>query len=260
MSLLKYSGANVYDSLLAPWLERNGAEIQWLSEFRDRTNDNWPAATGEDLCRLYGMFRCTSLLLLSFQTARAGGTDYRGPSISLDDFQFFHQQLGFTVHRQHEFHPFFHEIVGVQRVACNSTPIQLANISWPCLMLGSLLYCRAGCSVSGGEDYVVKELAETSILHWTFRRKDRRCTDQSVGWGSNSQWRTAFRRDYLAAGSYHYNIDGATKIRECDTLVCDLRSEVMIELIRNRCFIKTRLDDGDLYPYSCSYAEIQRAD
>ena len=36
-------------------------------------------------------------------------------------------------------------------------------------------------------------------------------TDQSVGWGSNSQWGTKFRRDYHFPGEFHFNVDSRLK-------------------------------------------------
>jgi hypothetical protein len=36
----------------------------------------------------------------------------------------------------------------------------------------------------------------------------------SFGWGHNSQWKTDFRRDYLTADSYQFNVDAETDINE----------------------------------------------
>src|SRR5208283_5407657 len=94
-SLHRYDGPEAYDDVLGPWLRRNHTERDWLRDLQRRTNNNWTAATSEDLCRLYSVFRVTSTLLLRFQNGRKDGTDYLGPSTSLEGFQIFHEELGF---------------------------------------------------------------------------------------------------------------------------------------------------------------------
>jgi hypothetical protein len=129
---------------------------------------------------------------------------------------------------------------------------------WPALMLGGMMFCRAGCIVTGGRAHVAKEIAGRSKLYWTFRRKDRPCNDESHGWGSNSQWRTRLRRDYQTADGLHYNVDARESLNAAGELVEGLPRSAMIELVRNRCLVKTALDDSDLYPYCCSYREAFR--
>lgn len=253
--LHEYRGDDAYTGLLEAWPDNNAREVQWLAEFRHRTNNDWTAASGEDLCRLYALFRVTSTLLLRFQTGRADGTDYQGPSITVDGFQLFHEQLGFHTPLVDGFHPFFHEIISVEPVSDSESRIQVVETSWPCLMLGDLMFCRAGCTVSGDSIHLVKDIAESSKLYWTYRRKDRWCNDQSHGWGSNSQWRTSHRRDYLSNKRYHFNVDGKQSLNDPSCSVDEVPVEAMIELVRNRCLIRTRVDDNDLYPYLFSYSE-----
>jgi hypothetical protein len=254
-SLHSYDGAEAYDDVLEPWLQRDVSERRWLGEFRQRTRDTWTAATGEDLCRLYAIFRVTSTLLLRFQSGRKDGTDWQGPRISREGFQIFHEGLGFQVPEVCQYHPFFHEIIEVRQSELASTPIQLDGQVWPALMLDNMLFCRAGCVVTGGTNHVIKELAEASTLYWTYRRKDRACQDLSHGWGSNSQWRTCLRRDYRSNDAYHYNVDADESLNGMTGEVDGLVIETMIEIVRNRCVITKRIDERDLFPYRYRFTE-----
>ena len=254
-SLHEYDGSDAYTDLLESWPDNNADECRWIADFHARTNDNWDIATNEDLCRLYALFRVTSTLLLRFQSGRADGTDYQGPAITIEGFQRFHEQLGLRVPDVLEYHPFFHEILSVSPAPHEDSPIHLAEYAWPCLMLGDMMFCRAGCAVTGGASHVVKKIAESSQLYWTYRRKDRPHNDLSHGWGTNSQWRTAHRRDYRSADRYHFNVDGRQSLNDPNCAVDDLPMDTMIELVRNRCMIRTRIDDSVLFPYDYTYTE-----
>jgi len=254
-ALHDYDGADAYDDVLERWPDENADECRWIAEFHQRTNDDWSAATDEDLCRLYALFRVTSTLLLRFQSGRADGSDYQGPAVTVEGYQLFHEQLGFHVLSVAEYHPFFHEVLSVNPTPNDESPIYLGECAWPCIMLGDMMFCRAGCTVDGGSSHVVKDVAESSTLYWTYRRKDRTCNDLSHGWGHNSQWRTAHRRDYRSAGRYHFNVDGRELLTDSACIADELPISTMIELIRNRCVIRTRIDDIDLYPYVYTYTE-----
>jgi hypothetical protein len=254
-TLHRYNGPEAYDDVLGPWLLRDTTERSWLRDFRQKTNDNWTAASDEDLCRLYAVFRVTSTLLLHFQYGRKDGTDYLGPVISVEGFQVFHEELGFHVPDVAGYHPFFHEIMSVNQDERACEPVRLDRLVWPALMLGDMMFCRAGCVVTGGTTHVVKEIAEASTLYWTYRRKDRPCNDQSRGWGGNSQWRTRLRRDYQKGDAFFYNIDANESLDGLTSNVDELNVETMTELVRNRCVITAKIDDSDLYPYRYRFTE-----
>jgi hypothetical protein len=261
-ALLEYDGTDVYADLLERWPGQNPYECRWLAKFSQRTgraDDDRSVASAEDLCKLYAAFRVTSTLLLRFQAGRADGSDYRGPAISVEDYQLFREALGFRLPEVSSFHPFFHEIIGVQQRSPAETPVEVVERMWPPLMLGDMMFCRAGCIVSGGEAYVVKDVAERSKLYWTFRRKDRPYADLSHGWGSNSQWRTALRRDYQSPAAFLYNVGAKYSLntaRETNDGITDgIDISTMIELVRNRCLIRSAIDDSDLCPYRWTYTE-----
>lgn len=254
-SLHEYDGGDAYTDVLERWVPNHASETRWLADFPARTGACQTAATDEDLCRLYAAFRVASTLLLRFQAGRMDGADYSGPAISVEGYQLFHESLGFRVPEPVGFHPFFHEIVGVRQSPILDAPIAIVEQVWPPIMLGDLMFCRAGVVVSGGAAHVLKKVAERSKLHWTYRRRDRPCHDQSHGWGSNSQWRTALRRDYRAPSGFAYNIDAPESLNVAADAVEEIEVAAMIELVRNRCMVRTAVDDADLYPYRYSFTE-----
>lgn len=78
--------------------------------------------------------------------------------------------------------------------------------------------------------------------------------DLSTGWGSNSQWTTAFRRDYLVDGRLHYNVDEAVRGRHRVPPAEDLEPAALVQLLRHRC--STVVDHGgDLFPYDAHHVE-----
>lgn len=249
---LSDTDGDAYAALLQPWLAQHADEVRWPLEFTQRTWRDWSAASAEDLCRLYAMFRVTSLLLLRFQRSGADAEDYAGPPVTAEGFLAFHAALGLRVPRMPAYHPFFHEIVAVETASDAAANISVIETHWPALMLGDLLYLRAGCVVSAGAQHVVKSVAEHSTLYWTFRRRDRPCRDLSHGWGSNSQWSTALRRDYLTPTACHYNVDGGSALPSPGTTA---DAALMHELLRHRGLIRTAADDSDLFPYDYTCVE-----
>jgi hypothetical protein len=61
----------------------------------------------------------------------------------------------------------------------------------------------------GGAHHLDPVHAATSTLHWAWARRHRPVEDLSHGWGSNSQWDTDFRRDYLLPDQLLCNVDAA---------------------------------------------------
>lgn len=197
-------------------------ERRWLDAFGARPGI--PSATPEELWELYALSRIADRLLMD------------GGYAELMD------SLGLQRIERRAFHPFFHEIVTVGDA--------FAEV-WPGYMCGPLMIARAG--VVADVDFP-KEVAEKSLLYWAWHRANRRTTDLSEGWGSNSQWRTSFRRDYLLDGVLYYNVDGRGRSRggEHDE---DLTADEKLELLRHRCFVRCTKRDDDRWPYDDTYRE-----
>jgi hypothetical protein len=94
-------------------------------------------------------------------------------------------------------------------------------------------------------------VAARSRMYWAWWRLNRRPTDLSHGWETNSQWGTDFRRDYYAQGRLHYNVDS-----DKSPASEDLAEDVASELVRQRCSVLT--DHGDLWLYGYSITEPYR--
>jgi hypothetical protein len=205
-----------YDELVRPWLRQQEGERAWLAEFGARRGNPIPEASTEDLWRLYAFSRIVDLVL-------------REPQFT-EFMDFFPLQ---RIERD-EFHPFFHEIVSVGE----------EKEYWPGYMLGDLLIIRSGRGIAPRPG-IVKELAEQSTMYWTWRRKHRPVEDMSHGWGSNSQWRTRFRRDYLIDGHVYYNVDAKERATDPES----------IELVRHRCYVQSTRTYEDTAPWSEKYDE-----
>ncbi|MQS11668.1 hypothetical protein F7Q99_05030 [Streptomyces kaniharaensis] len=200
-ALLDYEGAEPYTAVVAPWLDRALPEgyhkrlttAAWHREWwegPDRIELHW---------ELYALSRVSDYLL------------YLMPDgFSAQEYLRLFTALGMTPVEDSEaaFDPFHHEIAEVEQTEDPQQPIRLTDVRWPGLMLGELLFSRAGVRVSAGAHHAQRGIADASPLYWTFRRRNRPTVDRSHGWGSNSQWRTELRLDYRTATGDHLNVAG----------------------------------------------------
>lgn len=208
--------------------------------------------SAEDGWRLYALSRVIELLMLSFQHGTADGTDWPGPGIAIEEVCTFARGLGLTVVSPDRYSPFDCEIVTATPARDPHEPPSLIAVHWPCLMLGDMLICRAGTSIHAGEAIVNPEIATSSTLYWAYRRKNRPYVDRSQGWGSNSQWRTRFRRDYRVGDRLFYNVDGGIDLASSQTGPSDdpeLTRAERAELLIHRCFVITIKPSDDRSPY-----------
>jgi hypothetical protein len=250
-AILSYEGGALYGNVVRPWLAMQDGERRWLDELRPRTGHPVPPVTGEELSRLYALSRILQLLHLSF----APRTGAHGPAIApiqSDEYAAFLAGMGLQTAEHAAFHPFHHEIAVVDQAADEDAPPEVAEVLWPGCRVGPLLMSRAGCRVRAGKRHLVKEIAENSTLYWAYARANRPSADLSHGWGSSSQWRTGFRRDYLLDGALHYNVDAreaAGGPRD------DLTAAERTELLRHRCFVTCAKPSDDRRPYDLRLVE-----
>lgn len=254
--ILKYKGQKLFADVLDPWIENAQPAIADLRRFGQFSPyDQKDKDAQFAMWNLYALSRVNDVLLLVFQQPP---TDGRAPCISSEQYEQFFSQLGFVIVECEGFTPFHHEIVQVEQSELANKSIRILERFWPGLMFGELLFFRSGVAVTGGRDHVVKEIAEQSTLYFTFRRAHRRTSDLSMGWGSNSQWRTDFRRDYESGGKWIYNADGENLLNEpekCEKEGDGLTHEERIELCKNRCFIITPKPNDDLWPFDDRFEE-----
>jgi hypothetical protein len=98
-------------------------------------------------------------------------------------------------------------------------------------------------------------VASRSRMYWSWWSRNRVATDLSHGWGGNSQWGTDFRRDYIADGDLHYNVDGDRTIGNGNGNG-DLPAAIAREVIRFRCHLLH--DEEELFPFRHRLCEHYR--
>ena len=226
-ALEEYRGTNVFADLLEPWMKASRDELAagHLAVLREPYSSSpprqaWPVEDRlvDASWELYALSRVADVLLLGQQPearpdAVATTDDHHEPvpmvvEVSLDDTVAFFEGLGLRVRAESRFHPFFHEIVQVIEDESAEAAPRIEHTHWPCLMLGELMFVRAGVTIRCGRRYASRPWADASTLYWAYRRRYRSTSDLSMGWGHNSQWRTCFRRDYACPDRFVFNADG----------------------------------------------------
>jgi hypothetical protein len=239
-------GPSLHWSVLAPWIDSHPSEVLWLTEFANRGGDPIPPASFDDLHNLYSLQRVNDILMANNFQGEYFGMDRRSFRVSMAEYVEFFVALGMRVVDAPEFSPVVHEIFEVLVDPNDDCPIGVLEQKWPLLMLGNMVFSRAGVVVLGGANHIAKDAAEGSTMYWAFCRNNRPTMDLSVGWGSNSQWRTSFRRDYLIDNYAYLNVDG----KEIAERIDDLPEERALELLSHRCLIRSTLDaDHEFWPY-----------
>ncbi|MEU8975488.1 hypothetical protein AB0D11_40820 [Streptomyces monashensis] len=257
-ALGRYDGPEPYEEIVVPWLDRaqgdHRARLATAAE-----DDSWWTEKGkgtepggqELVWELYALHRISDRLLLTFQPPPdQSGSSYPRPLLSEREYLDLFTSLGMTPFEAGDaFDPFLHEIVEVEQDDDPHMPIEITEIVWPGLMLGRLLFSRAGVRIRAGVEHAQRGVADRSPLYWTFRRRHRPTVDLSQGWGSNSQWRTDFRLDYRTPAGDRLNVAGNCPIDGRADLHPDhpenLSPEERLltpgerrELLRHRCLLR----------------------
>ncbi|MCX6367034.1 MAG: hypothetical protein NTX57_10040 [Armatimonadetes bacterium] len=172
--------------------------------------------------------------------------------LTKDAYVIWWEWVGLTTREPSTYHPFWHEIVELIEDDTLTEPVQIEYFFWPALTFGELLFARAGVRVRVQPELFIKTQAERHTLFFTFTRSWRPTEDLSKGWGSNSQWRTDFRRDYATKMGYWFNRDGRCDLTPGhlpstwspdDCFSEELSYEEHVELLVNRCFVRTPKPD-----------------
>ena len=260
--LVNYEGADTYADVLAPWVAANSEARDWLQGFAARTGSPVPEADTEELWALYSLSVVGDILIcgLSARTARSKAWTY--PPLTLAQFQQFFASLGMHASCPASYSPFHHEIAALASSDDPAAPPTVLACEWPCLMLGPMVFLRAGARVSAGKHVLAPGIADAATIYWTYARRKRPALDLSNGWGSNSRWRTAFRRDYQFDDLLCFNVDGQLDLSAANSLPRrqDGWSRAQaIELLVNRHFITSPLEHKDLFPFGYSLRTEARA-
>jgi len=115
--------------------------------------------------------------------------------------------LGFDHRPVSIFHPFYCEIVEViERQDTDTSGVQIIDCKWPCLMLGKLMFSRAGVIISAPKSSgYVRGVADKSKLFWCDFRANRPTHCPSHSWGTNSMWDQELRCDFETETELCYN-------------------------------------------------------
>jgi hypothetical protein len=262
--LLEYAGDRWTEEAILPWIDRHKETVRELSEIgrpegRHARIRSHPGKY-TPLEALYALGRILDVLIAPFQPVNddpalldwgTGRPWWTGRLPDRSALPALAAAGGWTRIGEDAFCPFFHEIVTVEPAEDPDAGPELVTEVWPGFMAGSMMLVRAGVVVRAGANVMDPRVASRSRMFWAWWRRNRVPTDQSHGWGHNSQWRTDFRRDYLADGQLHYNVDGPEHLQDGD-----LPEAAARELVRFRCNLLHDL--GDAWPYGHRLSEPYR--
>jgi len=263
--LMEYQGDDWAGEVIGPWTQQHPDVIAELHAIgapdNHRARVTWRRGDYSALEGLYGLSRVLNVLAAPYQPANPdpallswinGKPWWTGRIPDQDALPAFAAAIGAARIGEDNFHPFFHEITAVQPANDPDAPVELIAEAWPGYLADSLLLARAGVIVRAGTRVLDPEVAARSCLYWAWWRRNRATADRSHGWGANSQWGTDFRRDYIADGHLHYNVDGYKHRSYASD--GDLSDAAARKLLRHRC--STRDDLGrDHRPWHLTLTE-----
>jgi hypothetical protein len=162
------------------------------------------------------------------------------------------------------FDPILHEILTCEAAADPGAPIEITSQEWPALMMGELVFTRAGVHVRAGSAHAVPGAADRSTLHWEYWRRHRTTSDESFWWGHNSQWKTAPRRDYITGSGHVYDFDAlfSSFLRRTREHLADEGARQPLtadqaSFIKNRCQLRDN-NETDLHYLNVGIDECRR--
>jgi len=262
-ALRDYHGNQAFDELAAPWLAEGSAAYR--AQLEPLAAHGQPASSPERgaywLAIPYALSRISDVLLLGFQPELDPAMDLpwahqlhlaetAWPTVTREQYLELFTTLGMSPITGIDFDPLLHEIVEVDQAEDPDAPITVAELVWPGLMLGRLVFARAGVTVHAGANHAQRGIADRSPLYWTFLRRHRPTVDLSHGWGHNSQWDTDFRRDYRADDAQYLNIDVTGDIDadnpEDGEATPHLTGAERRDLVRHRCLLRTPVNHAAL--------------
>ncbi|MEU6257091.1 hypothetical protein [Streptomyces sp. NPDC047043] len=242
--LREHTGADVYGTVVEPWLERAAGEYRAKLVAGAGLLPRW-AAEGPDagcqelLWELYALSRVSDVLLLAFQP-HTGRDEPWSSAVTMGQYLELFGRLGMTSFEESGvFDPFLHEIVEVEQAEDPDEPVRITGVVWPGLWLGPLLFGRAGVRVRAGVRHAERGVADRSPLYWAYRRRHRPTVDLSQGWGHNSQWRTDLRVDLRTAAGAELNALADGDGIDVEWTGSVLTPDERCELLRHRCLVRT---------------------
>ena len=251
------------------------ARQEWMTDLARRAgsvarlDDTVPAEPQTDdllktLWELYAASRVRDVLLLAHQPGPAddsvrdldealGRQQPRFPPVPAGQITQFFAAVGCQPVTEAGFDPILHEIISCEAAEEPDAPIQITRHAWPALMIGELVFARAGVHVRAGSAHAVPGIADRSTLQWEYWRRHRTTCDGSFWWGHNSQWRTQLRRDYITSRGHVYDFDAFSSFSRQGRLpAADDSAQAPLtadqaSFIKNRC--QPRTDEEPSFDY-----------
>ena len=231
-----------------PWMAEAARRLSTLAVL-DRTR---PAQPGDreltdTLYLLHAASRVRDILLLAHQPPpldpagltsldeALGRTPPSFGPVPVSRIAAFFARLGCRPVTEPSFDPVLHEIIACEPAASPDAPVQVTAQAWPALLIGELVFARAGVAVRAGAAHAVPGVADRSLLHWEYWRRHRPTSDGSR---TSSQWRTQFRRDYRTPRGAVYNLDAWPPDPAPPPASAILPPADAAELVRNRCLLR----------------------
>jgi hypothetical protein len=256
----QYQGVDVLLAVIDPWLDEYADVVREalapLAAFGGWTRTEYEF--GDLLETAYALSRVSDALIYKLQPSLPPGSEIpwahlvhepeRWPQVTRDQYLAVFTRFGMAPIGDVAFEPFFHEVVHVAQDEDPGAPVEITGTVWPGLMLGEMLFNRTGVTVRAGARHLVAGIADRSLLHEVFARRYRATLDESLGWGSSSQWKTDFRRDYLTDAAFHFDVDEKSD-SDLDFLgkPKGLTPAERADLVRHRCLTRP-LQDPDAEP------------
>lgn len=227
-----------------------------------------------DLWTFYALSRVFEWLIIGVQDRAKLGRRYLNwpndgthPVPTRDELVRFFETFGMTPVVLHpRYHPFFHEVAAAERDPALGRAIVVEEEVWPGVWFGDLLFARSGVRVRCGPDAPLDPaFAVRSTLYFAWTRVHRPVRDLSHGWGSNSQWATSFRRDYVDGAVLRYNVDGRVRLTG-DAAVPQsgdrdlgsgygLTPAERVALLKHRCLVSTGKPSEEFWPFGDTCTE-----
>jgi len=258
--IIEFEGDKLYESVLQNWVYKNKYQL-YLSSISNNLLPGKHQLLQEEIWELYALSRVLDILTLRFQpNNNVDESNWTGLNLSSFEYITFCKLIGLQTSIPKSFHDFDCEILEARSGENN---FQIDECFFPAVKLKNLVIKRAGLRVFLNDQSFDLNLVNNSKIYWTSRRKNRKYHDLSIGWGSNSQWRTDFRLDIETEESFIYNYDGKlnlnnSKIEHINQFDNDLSVEEAIEITKTRHFIRSKKEDSDLFPYDFRYDEEKK--
>ncbi|MFZ6768221.1 tetratricopeptide repeat protein [Undibacterium sp. Di26W] len=252
----KYDAKALWEDVILKHWPRLGEAREYYLELRNRkcAYKPWPPVSRYDLWTLFYTMRANEILIYSLHPSRFR---YRKHNVSLERYVALFEHIGFDIHWPLAFHTFDCEVVEIEQT--EDETIEITKIFWPAIMLGNMMFSRAGVSVRAPKHLLTKGIAESHCLYWTYERESR-----SKSFHENSNDWIAFRRDFDLGDRYAYNVDGGGSIEtfdlcnpfDGDFVDSDLTVEQRIDLLRYRCIVNMERNQyQDFWPFYDYYEE-----